>query len=183
MRGEFEKPIGLFYHPNFISNDEEEKIVKFFLQLEFENVVIHGQAAKRTVKHFGYHYNYQHIRLEPGEPFPQEIAWLAERCAKWGEINPATIVQCLVQKYPPNSTIGWHSDKLLFGPKIFGLSFSSACLMRFQRKTNDKRFVYEIELEPRSAYILSGDVRYKWQHSIPPTPELRFSVTFRTLKN
>ena len=183
MRGEFEKPNGLFYHPNFISPAEEQKLVKFFSQLEFEQVMLHGQAAKRTVKHFGYHYNYQKVSVEPGEPFPEEIVGLAQRCAEWGEIDPATIVQCLVSNYPPNSTIGWHTDKLLFGTKIFGISFQSPCLMRFQRKTADKRLVYEIELEPRSAYILSGEVRYKWQHSIPPTPDLRFSLTFRTLKN
>ena len=35
--------------------------------------------------------------------------------------------------------------------------------------------------EPRSAYVLKDDVRWKWQHSIPPTPALRYSITFRSL--
>jgi alkylated DNA repair dioxygenase AlkB len=38
------------------------------------------------------------------------------------------------------------------------------------------------ELAPRSAYVLSGRARWSWQHSIPATNELRYSVTFRTLK-
>jgi alkylated DNA repair dioxygenase AlkB len=34
----------------------------------------------------------------------------------------------------------------------------------------------------RSAYLLSGKARWSWQHSIPATDALRYSITFRTLK-
>jgi alkylated DNA repair dioxygenase AlkB len=54
--------------------------------------------------------------------------------------------------------------------------------MRFQRTIKGEREVAAIELEPRSAYVLSGKARWSWQHSIPSTRELRYSVTFRTLK-
>jgi alkylated DNA repair dioxygenase AlkB len=37
-----------------------------------------------------------------------------------------------------------------------------------------------LDLEPRSAYVLRDDMRWKWQHSIAPTQELRYSITFRT---
>jgi hypothetical protein len=30
--------------------------------------------------------------------------------------------------------------------------------------------------------VLRDDVRWKWQHSIAPTRELRYSITFRTRK-
>jgi alkylated DNA repair dioxygenase AlkB len=39
-----------------------------------------------------------------------------------------------------------------------------------------------IELAPRSIYRLEGESRWDWQHSIPPTPALRYSITFRTLR-
>jgi alkylated DNA repair protein (DNA oxidative demethylase) len=42
--------------------------------------------------------------------------------------------------------------------------------------------VYEVELAPRSAYVLAGAARSNWQHSIPPVPDLRFSITFRQLR-
>jgi hypothetical protein len=29
---------------------------------------------------------------------------------------------------------------------------------------------------------MEGDVRWRWQHHIPPTKELRYSITFRTLR-
>ena len=55
--------------------------------------------------------------------------------------------------------------------------------MRFQRRAGELRRVYELELEPRSAYVLGGAARSAWQHSIPPTKDLRYSITFRTLRN
>ncbi len=39
----------------------------------------------------------------------------------------------------------------------------------------------DLELEPRSCYIMQGDVRWHWQHSVAPTKILRYSITFRTL--
>lgn len=65
---------------------------------------------------------------------------------------------------------------------MVGLSLGSACLMRFQRGTAEKRRVYEVELALRSAYVLCGAARSNWQHSIPPVPELRYSVTFRQVR-
>ena len=35
---------------------------------------------------------------------------------------------------------------------------------------------------PRSAYILRDAARWGWQHSVPPTKVLRYSVTFRTAR-
>jgi alkylated DNA repair dioxygenase AlkB len=40
--------------------------------------------------------------------------------------------------------------------------------------------VITLALPARSAYVLQGTARWGWQHSIPPTPGLRYSITFRT---
>ncbi|MBA2367542.1 MAG: alpha-ketoglutarate-dependent dioxygenase AlkB [Candidatus Protochlamydia sp.] len=143
---------------------------------------MHGQAAKRTVRHFGYSYNYQEVKVAPTDPFPPLISWLAEKCSTVCDMGDEKIASCLISNYPPQSTIGWHTDKFLYGTKVFGISLLSSCQMRFQRTISDKRYVYEVDLEPRSLYILSGQVRYKWQHSIPPVASHRYSITFRSLK-
>jgi alkylated DNA repair dioxygenase AlkB len=70
----------------------------------------------------------------------------------------------------------------MFGAKVVGVSLAAACRLRFQRGKVDARQVAEVTLEPRSAYVLSGAARFAWQHSIPPTKALRYSITFRTLK-
>jgi alkylated DNA repair dioxygenase AlkB len=55
--------------------------------------------------------------------------------------------------------------------------------MRFRRGRTRAWQTAEITLEPRSAYVLSGPARTQWQHHIPPVPEERWSVTFRTLRH
>lgn len=36
--------------------------------------------------------------------------------------------------------------------------------------------------EPRSAYLLNWRARSEWEHSIPPVDALRYSITFRNLR-
>ena len=43
-----------------------------------------------------------------------------------------------------------------------------------------KADVIHLLLTPRSAYVLRGVARWGWQHSVAPTPALRYSITFRT---
>jgi alkylated DNA repair dioxygenase AlkB len=40
-----------------------------------------------------------------------------------------------------------------------------------------------VQVEPRSAYLLSGPARHEWEHSIAPGDTLRFSITFRTFSD
>jgi len=39
-----------------------------------------------------------------------------------------------------------------------------------------------VELPARSLYLLTGEVRREWEHSIVPTAVTRRSITFRTLR-
>ena len=42
--------------------------------------------------------------------------------------------------------------------------------------------LYEILLERRSAYLMTGESRTSYEHYIPPVSRLRYSVTLRTLR-
>jgi len=53
--------------------------------------------------------------------------------------------------------------------------------MRLRRYPAAKDTPIVLELAPRSAYQMRGPARWQWQHSIPATRELRYSITFRTL--
>lgn len=35
---------------------------------------------------------------------------------------------------------------------------------------------------PRSLYMMDGEARSQWEHSIPPVDARRYSITFRTMK-
>ena len=65
---------------------------------------------------------------------------------------------------------------------MIGVSLAGSARLRFQRGKGEERRVWEVVLEPRSGYVLDGEARRSWQHSIPPTKELRYSITFRTLR-
>ncbi|MDQ4071114.1 MAG: alpha-ketoglutarate-dependent dioxygenase AlkB [Actinomycetota bacterium] len=174
-------PAGLAYVPGFVTEAEESELVAAFEAADFEEVRMRGQAALRTVLHFGHRYEYEGWRLVPAEPLPSSLGWLRERAAALAEVGPEDFDETLVTRYPRGAGIGWHRDAPLFGPKVVGVSLLAPCRMRFQRRTADLRRAHELELAPRSAYVLAGAARWSWQHSIPPIADLRYSVTFRTV--
>ena len=175
-------PEGLVLREQFLTPDEERALLLLIEEMEFGAVVMHGQAAKRTVRHFGLGYDYSSGSLAPADPLPPEMEWLRERCAALMERDPADLAQVLVSRYPEGAGIGWHRDAPMFGSKIAGVSLLAPCRMRFQRTVKGEREVAAVDLPPRSAYLLSGKARWSWQHSIPATKALRYSVTFRTLR-
>jgi alkylated DNA repair dioxygenase AlkB len=131
---------------------------------------------------FGLDYDYESRELVPAEPLPASLEWLRARSAELIGREPEDLAQILVSRYPEGAGIGWHRDAPMFGSRIAGVSLLGASRMRFQRKVAGEREVAAVDLAPRSAYVLSGKARWSWQHSIPATRELRYSITFRTLK-
>jgi DNA oxidative demethylase len=177
-----EQPEGLVYRAGFISPSEEERLLAELEALDFRTVTMRGQTARRTVRHYGLDYDYESGELVPADPLPEPMLWLRDRCAALMEREPADLVQVLVSRYPSGAGIGWHRDAPMFGSRIAGVSLLAPCRMRFQRTVGGVRSVAELPLAPRSAYLLSGKARWSWQHSIPATTALRYSVTFRTLR-
>jgi hypothetical protein len=76
---------------------------------------------------------------------------------------------------------GWHRDRPHYGT-VVGVSLGNACRMRFRPldARHDRNAPVSIELEPRSAYAMREEIRWQWQHHIPPTKALRYSITLRT---
>jgi alkylated DNA repair dioxygenase AlkB len=92
----------------------------------------------------------------------------------------ASIRQVLFTEYEKGTGIGWHRDKPHFD-QVFGLSLASACKFRFRRKTGRTWQRFTLEAEPRSLYMMAGESRSIWDHSIPPVDSTRYSITFRTM--
>ena len=181
-RAEHEEVEGLRYIEELVSVEEERALLAALERLEYREVVMRGQTARRTVRHFGLDYDYESGELVPADPLPEALEELRTRCAALIERDPADLVQVLVSRYPPGAGIGWHRDAPMFGSRITGVSLGAACRMRFQRTVGGVRATAAIELAPRSAYVLAGKARWSWQHSIPATRALRWSITFRTLR-
>ena len=64
---------------------------------------------------------------------------------------------------------------------VHGISLAGSCRMRFRRHPPAKGAkVFSLDLAPRSVYVLRDEIRWRWQHSVARTKELRYSITFRT---
>jgi DNA oxidative demethylase len=176
-----EAPEGLVLRPELLTVAEEAELLERLGDLRFDPIVMHGREARRTARHYGLGYDYESRTPQPGEPIPDWVLPVRERAAELAGEDPEDLVEVLVQRYPEGSTIGWHRDAPAFGT-VIGVSLGGSSRLRFQRGTKEQRRVWEVTLEPRSAYVLAGEARRSWQHSIPPTKELRYSITFRTLR-
>jgi DNA oxidative demethylase len=175
-------PEGLTYRDDFLAAGEECRLLPVIEQLEFGEFVMRGQAARRTVRSFGWRYEFDQRVMLPTDPLPRSLTSVRERAEQLAGVEPGAFEQALVTRYPPGATIGWHRDAPPFGPTIAGVSLAAPCRMRFQRVIDEVRYVHEQELRPRSAYVLAGAARSAWEHSIPATEYLRYSITFRTIK-
>jgi DNA oxidative demethylase len=175
-------PAGLIYRPEIMTPDEEQAVIGLLERIGFEPVEMRGQVARRTVRHFGLRYDYASRGLEETEPMPEELVPLRRRLEQLAGLEPGEFRQLLAQRYPPGAPIGWHRDSPPFGV-IGGISLGSASRMRLRRRAGDETVdSFEQVLEPRSAYVLAGEVRNRWQHHVPPVKDLRYSLTFRSLR-
>jgi DNA oxidative demethylase len=181
-RAPTEEPDGIVYQPELLTVGDEAGLLERLETLRFDPIVLHGRAARRTGRHFGLDYDYEARAPHPGEPVPDWLLPVRARAAGLAGHEPEKLVEILVQRYPEGSTIGWHRDAPAFGT-VIGVSIGGSSRLRFQRGKRENRRVWEVQLEPRSGYVLSGEARRSWEHSIPPTKGLRYSITFRTLRD
>ncbi|HTK86703.1 MAG TPA: alpha-ketoglutarate-dependent dioxygenase AlkB [Nitrospiraceae bacterium] len=176
-------PEGFSYYPDFLSMEEERALMEQIMTLDFSEVRMHGVAAKRHVAHFGWIYGYESWRLSRGPQIPDFLLPVQRRAAHLLDREPKELSEILVTEYPPGAGIGWHRDAPMFGPVVLGLSLQSACRFRFRRDHAGRSESRTVTLESRSLYILRGPARVQWQHSIPSTKALRYSITLRTVLN
>ena len=94
--------------------------------------------------------------------------------------DPSAFVQGLLIRYDPGAGIGWHRDRPQYG-EVLGLSLSNPATLRLRRRTADGFERRSAHLPPRSLYLLTGEVREEWEHSIAPMGVVRRSITLRTM--
>lgn len=175
------QPQGVRYEPELVSTVEERALLDRLATLRFDPIVLRGQTARRTARHFGLGYDYGARTPQPGEPFPRWLEPARSVAASLAGRPSEDLVEALVQHYPVGAAIGWHRDAPAFG-LVVGISLGGTARLRFQRGKGAERRTWELPLEPRSGYVLDGEARSSWEHSIPPATVDRFSITFRTLR-
>ena len=173
-------PAGFRYAAGLITAAEEEGLVRELEELPFEEFEFHGFFGKRRVVSFGWRYDFNHGGLQKTEDMPDFLLAIRDRAADFASLTAPALQQVLLTEYRPGAAIGWHKDRSVFG-EVVGISLLSACIFRLRRKAGQGWERRSLELQPRSAYLLQGEVRTHWEHSIPAVDQLRYSITFRNI--
>jgi alkylated DNA repair dioxygenase AlkB len=173
-------PAGFRYQPELISSEMEQALLVALHDLPFKEFEFHGHVGNRSTVSFGRSYDFEREQISAAPEMPEFLSALRETVATFASTPVPAWEQVLVTKYPANAGIGWHRDKAVFG-QVVGISLLSACRFRLRREVAGKWERISLDAAPRSAYLLSGPARTEWEHSIPPVPALRYSITYRTL--
>jgi alkylated DNA repair dioxygenase AlkB len=174
-------PDGFRYEAALLDPAEERVLAERIQDLPFEAFNFQGYLAKRRVVSYGWHYSYDDRSLRQAEAIPEFLLSVRERAASFAGVDAEQLAQALVTEYRPGTPIGWHRDKGVYGD-VIGISLLSSCIFRFRRKTGPVWERYSLTVEPGSVYLLTGAARNEWEHSIPPVPALRYSITFRSMR-
>jgi alkylated DNA repair dioxygenase AlkB len=173
-------PNGLVFRPEFLSAEEERELLGHIAALELHEAQYKQYTARRRVASFGAEYDFDANELKPAPGLPPFLAPLREKVAAWVGIPAESFTHALVSEYRAGTPLGWHRDVPQF-EVVVGISLAADGRMRFRPYPPHARdAIFALDLPPRSAYILRGDVRWKWQHSVEATKALRYSITFRT---
>ena len=174
-------PKGMRYAEAIVSKHEEKELAAFIATLPLKPFEFTGGfRGNRRVASFGSRYDYTAQRVAAAPDIPLMLLALREKAAAFAGLASEALQQALVTEYSPGAGIGWHRDRPHYGD-IIGVSLLAPCTFRLRLKTGNTWQRASLEAAPRSAYLLSGEARSSWEHSIPPLEELRYSVTFRTL--
>jgi alkylated DNA repair dioxygenase AlkB len=178
----FDTPLiaGLRYHEEVIREAEERALLERLGGLELAPFRFQGFIGNRKTQSFGWRYDFEDASFTPTEPIPSWLQPVRERAASFAGLKPDEFVHVLLARYDPGAGIGWHRDRDVF-EKVVGISLNTPATLRFRHRTASGFRRANLEVEPRSAYLLSGEARHDWEHSISPGQSLRFSITFRTL--
>ena len=174
-------PDGFAYTPELLTRGEEAELAAWLATLPFEPFQFRGYEGKRRVISFGWKYDFTKSHLLRADDMPSELLAVRTKAAALAGLAPQDLQQCLLNEYLPGAPIGWHRDRPIF-EKVVGISLLAPATFRLRRRIGDGFQRAQIEVQPRSAYVISGEARTAWEHSIPPVKAHRYSITFRNFR-
>jgi alkylated DNA repair dioxygenase AlkB len=182
IRDLFDAPpiAGLRYRSDVLTAADETDAIATIEALDLSPFRFHGWTGKRLTHSFGWRYDFDDASFAEAEPLPRWLLPLRAKAGAFAGIDPEDFVHALLVRYDPGAGIGWHRDRPVF-EKVVGLSLGTLAVLRFRQRTPGGFRRASVEVEPRSAYLLEGEARHQWEHSIAPGEQLRFSITFRTM--
>lgn len=153
-------------------------------RLSFANARYKEWTANRRIVSYGGRYDFGSNELLPEAPIPPFLFGLRAAAATFAGVPAGELTHGLIAEYRAATQLGWHRDVPEF-ELVVGISLLGPARMRLRRYPHvagrgDRSLA--VDLLPRSIYSLAGEARWGWQHAISPTPSLRYSITFRSLR-
>ncbi|CAG7823393.1 unnamed protein product [Allacma fusca] len=190
-------PEGLELIPEFISEEEEENILKTLVPEDLNGL---GQSLKRRwVRHFGFDFDYDTNNVDTTKPsayaeFPKCVSPVVERLVEKNIVRKKP-EQITLNHYLPGQGIPPHVDTHSpFEEPILSLSLKGSVVMDFRDGIRHSAII----LPRRSLLVMKGESRFLWTHGIANRTfdvlldvdegvtarprEPRLSLTFRLLK-
>ncbi|KAK9299085.1 hypothetical protein QLX08_007823 [Tetragonisca angustula] len=154
------------YIPNFITQEEEDEIVKY----------VNGAPLPKWTQ-------LSHRRLQNWGGIPHPKGMIAEEIPGWLQKYINKVSTCdifeksklpnhvLINEYLPGQGIMAHSDGPLFHPIVTTISCGSHTLLDFYKRLDSteqhqSNLEFSFLLERRSLFILQGDLYHNYMHSI-----------------
>lgn len=179
-----ELPEGFTYIPDFITEEEELHLVTLIRKYPLKPMIFQGFEAKRKVMSFGYDYHFDQRTLTAGIAMPDEFLTVIRKAGIQLNIPAERFAKVLLTEYDTGTVINWHRDAPPF-EKIAGISLLSDCTFKlrpYDKAKQTRSAVRSFTAERRSLYLMEGEARQDWEHSIAPVKSLRYSITIRTLR-
>lgn len=196
-------PSGFIYVPNYVTSDLADRIMKALIDLpESDWAGVSSSATSRRVLHYGWTYGYRGTGLTIAPAIPDQFAELLvpARLANHQQLSATSFAvappdQLIIDRYLPDQGIAPHvDDTRLFGDAVACITLGSGCEIIFMRKIGDSTDVFRHYVEPGSLYMMTGQSRYEWAHSIASVKSdllpsgnrvkrgMRISLTYRHKK-
>lgn len=152
-----EPPPGFTFSPEFITEEEEQTLIRLSRDFRWEQDV----PTRQTVQ-FGFKYDYKTKAIVPGTPLIPELEWLRVKLIE-SKIFDGRVHECIVNERTSPNGFGAHIDNVsAFAGTVAILGTQSAvnCILWDE----ELQCYYEARSKRRSLMVMQDEARYSYCH-------------------
>lgn len=182
---------GLYLIENFLTQTEEKFIVEIIRNSEWKK----SRSGRRCQVYGAFHDRNYTIIPGRSTPFPiwhdfiltaleelsEDIPVVNEYLTNkiFSKLSSNTTSEIFVNEYCKGDSLYPHFDhRTTYDDSIFGVSLLSSASLTFSRGKEK----IKVKIPKRSIYIMSGESRFSYRHSVEPVAKYRLSITLRTIR-
>lgn len=179
---------GFFIIEEFLTEEEEDILV----QKIYEHKWKFDRTKKRRVQIYGPWHDDQYniMRHIPPTPIPKFLKKMCQKINGYCNSHVNNVArfgndyttEIFINEYVSHSYLRYHTDnRKTYEELIVGVSALSQGILSFSKGS----ITHDINIPPRSMYVMMGDARYIYKHAVPEimgTDYKRISVTVRGVK-